>query len=254
MKSTGSGRDPPLVHNPNLTCVMASLGEPLVAVAAADSAEVLGREGRPVSPLAAILASLRQFRPSFWMLTISCLAVYGCVLPFNNVASSLLMERSYFRPTPNGCTLTHPDQCQNATNPPKGCRDGPYAPPLPDDITAHGKHYSPLTSDDVDCTSDEWKAGCTQAFCDKQNKAESQAAAAMSIPYIISAVASPFLGYAVDKFGGRAISALPAFAPNASAHPFLRALPMPCARSHIAQSRPSARSSSSRRTSHSGTR
>ena len=44
------------------------------------------------------MKALLRFRASFWMLTWSCVAVYGCVLPFNNVASGVLMERDYFKP------------------------------------------------------------------------------------------------------------------------------------------------------------
>ena len=67
-----------------------------------------GKQGANVNPL----DSLKEFKLSFWILTICCLAVYGCVLPFNNVASSLLMERSYFKPNPDGCYLTSPHQCE----------------------------------------------------------------------------------------------------------------------------------------------
>jgi len=193
------------------------LGAPLMKVAAEPTAD--GTEGTAPSP--GCLASMAEFKPSFWMLTVSCLAVYGCVIPFNNVASSLLMERTYFKPNPDNCTLTFPDRCQqkecpaNATNcipnmpVGSGCLPGPYAPPLPQKITIDKKVYVPLEPDTVDCTSDKWKAErtCTYDFCVGQNAAESKSATAMSIPYMISAVASPFLGYGVDRFGGRAIIA-----------------------------------------------
>ena len=52
------------------------------------------------------LRAIGRFKASFWMLTVGCLAVYGNVLPFNNVASSLLMERTYFQPTPPGRPTT----------------------------------------------------------------------------------------------------------------------------------------------------
>ena len=102
---------------------------------------------------------------------------------------------------------------QNPSNPvsnSSACLVGPYAPPLPTDITIDSKHYARLTTDDVDCTETKWKKedACTYDFCQGQNAAESKAATAMSIPYIISAVASPFLGYGVDRFGGRAIIAV----------------------------------------------
>merc|ERR1712000_467082 len=49
-----------------------------------------------------------SFITPFWVLTISCLVVYGCVLPFNNIASTLLLERDYFMAQPNdACALTN---------------------------------------------------------------------------------------------------------------------------------------------------
>jgi len=36
----------------------------------------------------------------FWVLVVSCVVVYGCVLPFNNISSSLLLERDYFQSPP----------------------------------------------------------------------------------------------------------------------------------------------------------
>jgi hypothetical protein len=49
---------------------------------------------------------------------------------------------------------------------------------------------------------------CTQeAYCNMLQSAENKANYVMSIPYIISAVISPFLGFGVDLLGGRAILA-----------------------------------------------
>jgi hypothetical protein len=31
--------------------------------------------------------------------------VYGCVLPFNNIASSLLLERDFFQEPPSECKI-----------------------------------------------------------------------------------------------------------------------------------------------------
>merc|ERR1719199_386534 len=42
------------------------------------------------------ITDIRKFGPLFWLLTISCFVVYGCVLPFNNVASGILLERNFF--------------------------------------------------------------------------------------------------------------------------------------------------------------
>jgi len=44
-------------------------------------------------------------------------------------------------------------------------------------------------------------------YCAALDKAEQQANRVMSIPYIISAVISPFLGFAIDRIGKRAILA-----------------------------------------------
>ncbi len=76
------------------------------------------------------MRALFQFNLAFWLITVSCLVVYACVLPFNNISNSFLQEKYGF------------------------------------DKTAAG--------------------------------------AIMGIPFIISAVASPFLGGIVDYFGQRA--------------------------------------------------
>ena len=52
----------------------------------------------------------------FWVLIAITLLMYGAVLPFNNVASSLLLERNYFLPTPADCPLHYGGQCQSAMN------------------------------------------------------------------------------------------------------------------------------------------
>ena len=54
---------------------------------------------------------------------------------------------------------------------------------------------------------DSWKNGCGKVYCDRQSDAEEKVGVIMSIPYIISACLSPFLGAFVDKFGYRAIIA-----------------------------------------------
>jgi MFS family permease len=141
-----------------------------------------------------------KFGEGFWLLVISCVVVYGCVLPFNNIASSLLLERDYFMDPIDGCHLEDPNQCQSDTNPPVDCDNSKwYQPPLPDDIT----------KSDIDCTDDEWSGddACTYEFCHRQDDATVKATQVMSIPYIISACLSPVLGKVVDNFGRRAIIA-----------------------------------------------
>lgn len=132
----------------------------------------------------------------------------GCVLPFNNIASTLLLERNYFKEPPNDCQLANPNECQSDTNKPIGCPSSTwYQPPLPEHAVVSGDTYDPVTSDDIDCTDDAWKDDCTEQYCSRQTSAQIEAATIMSIPYIISACLSPILGGFVDKFGKRAIIA-----------------------------------------------
>lgn len=160
------------------------------------------------------LKDVFKFSRIFWVLVFSCVVVYGSVLPFNNVSSSLLQEKYYFMDPPAQCALTTPTECQSATNlPNQFCPSSSfYQPPLPMDVTVDGVYYpGTLTAGDIKCDDDAWKNGCTQEYCKRLANAEKEASVMMSIPYMISAVASPFLGLVVDSFGCRAIVAT--FAP-----------------------------------------
>jgi MFS family permease len=162
---------------------------------------------------------IKKFNEGFWLLVISCLVVYGCVLPFNNIASSLLLERDFFMTPPDSCVLI-PDACQtfpadstSVEGVPTNCPSSTnYQPPLPTNCTVpypDGDLYNPLDTDDIDCTSDDWSGNdaCTYVFCDRQDSATVTATTVMSIPYIISAICSPFLGKVVDNYGYRALIA-----------------------------------------------
>ena len=69
------------------------------------------------------------------------LSALGCIMPFNNVASALLMERNFFIPLPESspCTLLYPNSCQNKTNVPVNCPENRpnhvYQLPLPASCT-----------------------------------------------------------------------------------------------------------------------
>ena len=163
------------------------------------------------------------FSLGFWLLVVSCLVVYGCVLPFNNVASSLLLERDYFMEPDSDCVLLDMSSAETADsesncgtqgdscNYPVDCPSSKwYQPPLPDSCQdGNGKQYNNLKSSDIDCTADEWtdKGSCGYYYCDRQESATVQATTIMSIPYIISACMSPILGKLVDTIGRRAIIA-----------------------------------------------
>ncbi|GAB5037460.1 transporter belonging to the mfs superfamily [Nannochloropsis oceanica] len=100
---------------------------------------------------------------------------------------------------PPSCTLTNSSACQSPSNPPSpDCPSSSnFQPPLPDMIQVK----------DIDCSLEEWSGpgACTQVFCEGQKAGIRQSDRIMSIPYTISAVLSPFLGLAVDRFGRRAV-------------------------------------------------
>jgi len=174
------------------------------------------------------IADVRKFTPLFWLLTLSNLVVYGCVLPFNNVASGILLERNFFTSSPDNCVLEHPDQCtagylQQGTNRAFQA-DGDFcpvapsqAPMLPSSVDhaasesnmsgewheASYVHLS-LTDKNVDCGDSFWLDGCTSDYCSKQNAATEHSGRIMSIPFLVSALTSPLLGHLVDRIGRRA--------------------------------------------------
>lgn len=154
------------------------------------------------------LSDVFSFKQAFWIVTLSCVVVYGCVLPFNNIASSLLLERDYFMSPPSACHLLDPTKCQSDVNVPVDCPSSSwYQPPIPTEATIDNVIYNPLSTSDIDCTSDAWSDGCLKTYCDRQSDAVVEAGTIMSIPYIISACLSPFLGGYVDRYGMRAIIA-----------------------------------------------
>ena len=174
------------------------------------------------------ITDIRKFNPLFWLLTLSCFVVYGCVLPFNNVASGILLERNFFTSSPQNCKLEHPNQCsvgylQNVTNGAFDANGGicliapSQAPVLPTSVNhTSGESersneweestyiYPTLTPTNVDCGDHFWSGACTSDYCQKQKYATEHAGKVMSIPYLISALSSPPLGHLVDRIGRRA--------------------------------------------------
>ncbi|EQC31215.1 hypothetical protein SDRG_11138 [Saprolegnia diclina VS20] len=167
---------------------------------------------------------IRSFRPIFWLLAIACMVVYGCVIPFNNVASSLLMERDFFRQPPPACQQCGEGAYAGDTN----CSViAPTCPPVPPfswplpalnrncsiqspEDQLHCAHTAPyVTEAMINCDDDAWKKGPFSAvYCSRKSAAAAAAATPMSVPYLISAVLSPVMGYAVDRVGFRAGLAL----------------------------------------------
>lgn len=146
------------------------------------------------------LKDARHFNAGFWLLTASCVIVYGCVLPFNNVASGFLVRRNYLKSgswTGNR-TFVAPENCDTSCDSDYSTIGACNNASFTDGCTWINATAAPQASP-AHCDSTD--------YCNALNDAEDSANTAMSIPYIISAVISPFLGYAVDRFGGRAVLA-----------------------------------------------
>jgi hypothetical protein len=182
----------------------------LVSSVTTDSVEMPPPVDNSAPKVEASLRDVLVLKHIFWVLVIACMVVYGCILPFNNISSSLLLERDYFQLPGDACQLVNPLLCQSTSNPPNSACPSSrwYQPPLPLNATVDAKVYNPLEAGDIDCADNAWKDGCTAEYCTRLQRAESQASIIMSIPYIISAVLAPPLGYAIDLYGYRAVISL----------------------------------------------
>ena len=155
---------------------------------------------------------------------------------FDNIASGILMERSYFiLDDSNICHLPHDDECTLGTLQPSGVNDYilPYkdedeglcsdmdnnpniAPILPKslnvvNVTGWKSNY--VLDDihpkkDVNCNDPFWYESCTRNYCMEQNIATERVGRAMSIPYIISSILVPLLGYISDHCNFKTFSCL----------------------------------------------
>ncbi|CAB9499934.1 Major facilitator superfamily domain-containing protein 1 [Seminavis robusta] len=167
------------------------------------------------------LLDVSRLGSSFWLLCICCMVVYGCINPFNNVASGILLERNYFQTPPSDCQLTLPKQCTSGSlvkdpNPSfnhngDSCPGHGYAPILPtfplNISTEDYDHEFLRQKDKVACDDSFWAQECTQDYCLALHQATEQAGRTMSIPYFVSAIISPPIGSLVDRVGRRAMLA-----------------------------------------------
>jgi len=176
------------------------------------------------------LCDVRKFGLLLWLLALLSMVAFGCVLPFNNVASGVLLERNYFSVPPEDCTLRFPNKCTAGTLAPEGgnpstdsngnaCPSPNFAPVLPSSLNVTQKQgssstqsqyvYNPLSPGDVDCADTFWSEACTKNYCEKQDEATEVSGRIMSILYFSAAILSPLLGVLVDRIGYKAlISAL----------------------------------------------
>ena len=179
----------------------------------------LGRDNPPQasSSQSVSIADISRLGPTFWLLCICCMVVYGCIMPFNNVASGILLERNFFQSPPEDCVLEFPRQCtsgsllSNYSNPSldgKGhsCPGKGFAPVLPTLplLNISSTDYNPEVDTKVACDKSFWANECTQDYCNALHAATETAGRGMSIPYAVSAILSPPIGGLVDRVGRRA--------------------------------------------------
>lgn len=170
-----------------------------------------------------------KFGPLFWLISLACCVTYGCILPFNNVESGILLQRNYFTSPPTDCTLKFPNECTLGELQPFGMNpstntdgipcplDENNAPVLPSSIhiTINNNTesswkkssyiFDTLDASDVDCTDTFWSKSCTKDYCQSQRKATEKTGRIMSIPYIMSIFLAPCLGHVVDRVQQRTV-------------------------------------------------
>ena len=171
-------------------------------------------------------SDVKKFDSVYWLLTVSFVVVSGVVIPFNTIASGLLLERDLFKTPPTTCQLEIPNQCSTGTLAPASgnpasdiitgelCPGSGYAPAFPSTINITAANTSGswdeeeyvfvnLTMTDIRCNDEFWRNDCTANYCDAQDDATELAGIVMSTPYMVSAVFAIPLGACVDKFGRR---------------------------------------------------
>jgi MFS family permease len=165
------------------------------------------------------LGDIKHFGSVFWLILVACVSVWGSIIPFQTVAGSMLMERDYFRAPPLECQRCGDGNYASYTN----CHEivpscppfPPYAWPLPKmaascDITREAdqlncKTDAPYIEDSaINCDNLMWKTGpLTQLYCAKKILAEEEASNVMSLPSMITLIASPIFGYVAGRIPDR---------------------------------------------------
>ena len=169
---------------------------------------------------------VRMLPRPFWLLAIMCCIVYGAVLPFNNVASALLLDRDYF---PQGTIWQYPGGQKTFVY--DGSNDHRMA---------------------IMCSNREGHAR-DSAFCKALAEAQTTAGLVMSEPYVpttarphtsigacmcsprrplphryvLSALLTPLFGSMVDQYGQRATLVVLSAALLATSHALLALTSLP---------------------------
>ncbi|EQC31234.1 hypothetical protein, variant [Saprolegnia diclina VS20] len=186
------------------------------------------------------LSDIRRFSWSFWVIAVKYVVFYSCIGPFNNVASSLFMEREYFKtptsPDCQRCGLGAYELYCDAIAP--SCPPvPPFAWPLPQlsancSIETAADQYRcskepPYIQDEgINCDDSAWRNGqFTAMYCAKKSAAAETAASTMSIAPLIIAFLAPLCGSLIDAIGLRPFLALGAEMALVVAHAIIGFMP-----------------------------
>jgi len=180
-------------------------------------------------------SDIKKFDCTYWLLLQAFVIVSSVVIPFNSIASGLLLERDLFKETPSTCQIQFGNRCTegnlaHGANPAldivtnETCpQSRKVAPAIPTQLNISYNEgssdwdldeyvYNNITMFDVRCTDEFWRYDCTQNYCEAQDEATEAAGFVMSIPYMVSAVFAIPLGLVVDKIGRRPYIATVGFA------------------------------------------
>lgn len=182
---------------------------------------------------------LLEFHLIFWVLAATAFLSYGIVLPFNNIASDLILEKYFFTQPPSECSLLLPNQCTSGymaeeynpslnVNSDECLLDGFTAPLLPMSVNVTTQYsetwkkesyvFDRLSHEDIDCNDPFWAEACVRDYCDALKQSSKTAVKFISIPYIATAITLPIFGFIIDFAGCRALMILLAFSFFFSTH------------------------------------
>ncbi|KAF0733278.1 hypothetical protein Ae201684_009840 [Aphanomyces euteiches] len=159
---------------------------------------------------------IRQFSWIFWLVVFKCF-LGGCIMPFNNTAVSVFLERDFFQEPPLPCQRCGEGEykifCDKISS---HCPSvPPFAWPLPQlskncsietafDQYRCSKDPPYIDDDAINCDDKAWREGpFTQKYCKTKGDASERAASAMSISPLVQTLLGPVAGAFVDMIGMR---------------------------------------------------
>ncbi|CAK4678913.1 unnamed protein product [Aphanomyces euteiches] len=168
------------------------------------------------------LRDVFRFSRSFWLIAFKYTVFYACIGPFNNVASSILLERDFFKQPPPLCQRcgvgAYTKYCDAIA--PECPPVPPFAWPLPKlssnctitnalDQLRCSRSPPYIQDEAINCDDLAWRDGpITAQYCYKKSYATELATTAMSITPLMIGFTAPISGTFVDMVGLRPLLAM----------------------------------------------